>query len=126
MTQLDCKHDQLIGSLKWTTKVIYSTFSPKVVPSTSDATLGSATTLSVSLPTSIRSSTPWAMPPSIYNTLLVGAPTGLPPSASTLWARTGALAGPPNNLAFTDGTLDWATRLHRGILCQALCVAVLW
>ena len=61
----------------------------------------------------ILDSTPWAMPPGICHPLMVGAPTGLPSSASTLWAGTGALASLPfiDTLAFTDGTLDLATKL---------------
>ena len=70
--------------------------------------------LSMPPPTiSIRSSTLWAMPPCICNTLLMGASTGLPPSASTLRAGTGALAGPGicNILDLTDGALGSATWL---------------
>ena len=67
----------------------------------------------VPLSTSIRSSTLWAMPSGKCNTLLMGASTGLPPSASTLRAGTGALAGPGicNMLDLTDGALGSATFL---------------
>merc|ERR1719356_552661 len=52
-------------------------------------------------------------PPGICNTLIMGASTGLPPSASTLRAGTGALAGPGvcNNLDLTGGALGSATCL---------------
>ena len=53
------------------------------------------------------------MPSGICNTLLMGASISLPPSASTLRAGTGALAGPDiyNILDFPDGTLGSATWL---------------
>ena len=61
----------------------------------------------------ILGSTPRAMPPRLCHTLLVGAPTVLPSNASTLLAGNSALAGLPfvDTLAFTDGTLDLATRI---------------
>ena len=57
----------------------------------------------------IRGSTPLAKPPGICRSLMVVAPTGLPPSARTLRAGSGALATLPviDILTFTDGTLDW-------------------